>query len=122
MHLMQFFLILVVVLMGSSGDFATAAKCGVKNATADNLRTSDPVEVMDLAASPGTTHTEEERAGGNPGAAARAVGGASVPANGPAETATGDVVTVTTYNGNGLFQRMGKWWKRTFDDTRRLRQ
>ncbi|KAK1942452.1 hypothetical protein P3T76_005951 [Phytophthora citrophthora] len=123
MQLIQLFLVIMLVLMGTSGDFATAAKCDVKTATTDNLRASEPIQVMNLSASPDTTTaTEEERAGANPGAAARVIGGASVPINGPVETATGKLVTVTKYNDNGLFQRMGKWWDSTFSRSRRLRQ
>ncbi|KAG1689093.1 hypothetical protein DVH05_002862 [Phytophthora capsici] len=122
MQLLQLLLALVLVLLGTTGDFANGAKCGVKTASIDNLRTSEPIDGMNLAASPDTTYTQEERAGTNHGGAGRAIGGASVPVNGPTETATGKQITVTTYNGNGIFQRVGKWWNRTFGGTRRLRQ
>ncbi|KAF1773978.1 hypothetical protein GQ600_25415 [Phytophthora cactorum] len=122
MQLIQFILAVIVVLLASSCDFATAAKCGVKTAT-DNLRTAEPIQAINLAASPAT---DEERGAQNAGAAARVIGGASVPVNGPPATVGGEMVTVTTFNGNGFFQRMGKWLKRTLDSgdekTRRIRQ
>ncbi|KAG7386081.1 hypothetical protein PHYPSEUDO_000673 [Phytophthora pseudosyringae] len=58
------------------------------------------------------------------GQGARAAAGTTVVASG---TASGELVTVTIYNNNGLWQRFQRWWNRLFNgsassSTRRLGQ
>ncbi|KAG7389011.1 hypothetical protein PHYPSEUDO_011474 [Phytophthora pseudosyringae] len=122
MQLLQFLLAIMVVLLASTDVFVAAANCGVKT-TSTTAATDDLRAVNLAAASPDASPTVEERAGASTGAAARAIGGSSVHVNGgQGGTASDETVTVTTFNGNGLFQRMGKWWGRAFDHGRRLRQ
>ncbi|KAF4029813.1 hypothetical protein GN244_ATG18458 [Phytophthora infestans] len=118
MQLAQFILAIIFVLLSSRGDFANAANCGATSTT-NNLRTAEPIQIVSLAVSPDVDASEEERGAQNAGAAARVVGGASVPLNGPPATVGDEMVTVTTFNGNGVLQRVGKWWSRTFG---RIRQ
>ncbi|KUF79530.1 hypothetical protein AM587_10002571 [Phytophthora nicotianae] len=115
----------MLVLLPSSIDMVNAANCGAKTTT-DNLRTVEPVQAVSLAESPDFAAAEEERGAQHAGAAARVVGGASVPVNGPPSTVGDEMVTVTTFDGNGFFQRVGKWWSRAFgagnEKSRRIRQ
>ncbi|KAL4146031.1 hypothetical protein PRNP1_011904 [Phytophthora ramorum] len=120
MRFCQFMLVITVVLLATSS-FASASKCGVKtlSAATENIPTVQPLSLNTLKAS---NHPEERIGGGRAAVAVRSIGGNAVPPNGAATT-EGKMVTVTTYDGNGLVQRVGKWWKRTFGgkDARRLR-
>jgi hypothetical protein len=106
---LHFMLAMLVLLLATHVDITSASKCGVKTAT--------PPAAIDN--NPTTPH--EERNKGAAGAAARTAGGA-IPANPPTGQNPG-MVTNTIYSGNGVWQRMHKWWTRTFiNGTRRLRR
>ncbi|OWZ14101.1 hypothetical protein PHMEG_00012470 [Phytophthora megakarya] len=64
----------------------------------------------------------EERAGGTTGrsAAARTSVGGAISTN-TGSSRESEMITVTTYNGNGLRQRLLKWWKRIFGSDTELR-
>ncbi|KAJ8577852.1 hypothetical protein ON010_g1358 [Phytophthora cinnamomi] len=128
MQLLQLLLVTIIVLLASGDVVVTASKCGVKTtATNEATNKAQPEYITPHPKLTKLTATDEERGGVSIGAAARANGGAAVPINGPSEDV--EMVTVTTYNGNGVWQKMKKWWNGMFGankepsrSTRRLRQ
>ncbi|EGZ07873.1 hypothetical protein PHYSODRAFT_339772 [Phytophthora sojae] len=131
MQLIQLLFVTMLVLLASSNAVDAASKCGVKttvivtNGAANNApskSTNSKLELTNLAA-----NDEERGAGVNTGAAARATGAGAIPINGPSGGV--EMVTVTTFNGNGVWQKMKRWLNGLFStrtepsrSTRRLRQ
>ncbi|KAE9331735.1 hypothetical protein PF008_g15287 [Phytophthora fragariae] len=109
MQLIHLLFVTMVLLLASSDTFVAASKCGIKTTAAGQVAnkalSEDATPKLKLTK---LTASDEERTGVNTGAAACVVGGGAVPINGP--TGGAEMVTVTTFNGNGVWQRMQKWW------------
>ncbi|KAE8883026.1 hypothetical protein PF005_g17958 [Phytophthora fragariae] len=122
MQLAQFVLMIMVALLAGSSSFASAGKCGLK--TTNNVVLVVPLTETALGkpAAPSDSSLEERGGGGGTvGAAGRAIGGNAVPLNGPVADPNTGVVVVTTFSNNGLWERIGRWWKGLFHASRRLR-
>ncbi|KAI9913227.1 hypothetical protein PsorP6_006360 [Peronosclerospora sorghi] len=131
MQLAAFLFAILILLSAIHDGRVSAVKCHVKSKgsapIADESVVPPPIRNNhlkgSLAHSTDVVPTEEERLGGGISAATRAANVMPITTT-PVE-ADGKEVTMTNYSGDGLVQRLGKWWHNLFSHdeqpTRRLR-
>ncbi|EGZ07875.1 hypothetical protein PHYSODRAFT_252777 [Phytophthora sojae] len=132
MQLAQFLLMLMVALLTVSASAEYCGDGGADDATVEippiqqmaampktnkaQAKTPEPVGFMvPIKLLAALRSEDEERAGGaTPGAAARAVGANAIPLNGPVANPSTDMIVITKFSNNGLFNRIARWWRSFF--------
>ncbi|KAI9913220.1 hypothetical protein PsorP6_006365 [Peronosclerospora sorghi] len=131
MQLVEFLFVIMMVLFGTHDCRVSALKCHVKSTGSATIADESMVPIRNHHLKGSRAHAtdvvpeEEERAGGYLSSSTRIGGSNAITTNNTPEETDRKQVTMTTYNGDGVVQKVEKWWHHLLShdekSTRRLR-